>query len=574
MLQDIQNVLMVNGSRLAEFGLPEPEPTEPVQGFDPIDVEIERQIADEMLQNLNVEQRVIYNRVMAAVHNPEENDRLFVINAAAGSGKSYLFQALTAQLQGEGRTVIVTCPTGIAASIFKRVALVTCPTGIAASIFKELPFDINETPRSSVTPTFEKGRVIAAASLLIIDEISMVTSLIFNIIERALRDICQDERPFGHKYVLLGGDARQTLPIVIGGDRCIKSSRHWPLFSSMELHTNVRALENQEFYRWLLNLGNGLLPPLRVTPYGNIIQIPQECYVDDQIALIDFCFDTFFTRNLYKSNSNPNKQHQRHYKQSHYQPHTSADSVDTTDDPEAEIANYTIECLNSLTPSCMSPHRLILKPGVLVMLIRNLNIKQGLCNGTRLIVRQTIGANRTPNKLNLHITESMLTIALQTELFAIGYQIQFKVSISNASHYYINYFQWFISYIDLSLPNKTNKLIPPGLNIHTSKIFSLFKTMSNYILLEDVYIFLAAPKLLQEPNDGGARRPINPRQEDLDEEEILLADPANDEPDFNNLVVNDIIIDDIDDAIDQERVSRDILDTRHAFNKTDHKSKF
>ncbi|KAJ8914921.1 hypothetical protein NQ315_016075 [Exocentrus adspersus] len=41
--------------------------------------------------------------------------------------------------------------------------------------------------------------------------------------------------------------------------------------------------------------------------------------------------------------------------------------------------------------------------------------------------------------------------------------------------------------------------------------------------------------------------------------------------DFNNLVMNDIIRDDIDDAIDQERVPRDILVPRDAFNLTDHK---
>ncbi|XP_018565375.1 ATP-dependent DNA helicase PIF1-like [Anoplophora glabripennis] len=79
----------------------------------------------------------------------------------------------------------------------------------------------------------------------------------------------------------------------------------------------------------------------------------------------------------------------------------SADCVDTTDDPAAEMVNYTIEFLNSLTPSSsgLPPHKLVLKEGAVIILLRNLNLKTGLCNGTRLIVRllgnQYIDAEKT-----------------------------------------------------------------------------------------------------------------------------------------------------------------------------------
>jgi len=41
-----------------------------------------------------------------------------------------------------------------------------------------------------------------------------------------------------------------------------------------------------------------------------------------------------------------------------------------------------------LTPSGTPPHRLILKKGVPIILLRNLSPIEGLCNGTRLIVRE------------------------------------------------------------------------------------------------------------------------------------------------------------------------------------------
>eukprot|EP00112_Aurelia_sp_Birch-Aquarium-sp1_P020592 Seg5341.2 transcript_id=Seg5341.2/GoldUCD/mRNA.D3Y31 product="ATP-dependent DNA helicase PIF1" protein_id=Seg5341.2/GoldUCD/D3Y31 len=63
----------------------------------------------------------------------------------------------------------------------------------------------------------------------------------------------------------------------------------------------------------------------------------------------------------------------------------SVDSV-VTDDQHIN-AVVTIEFLNSITPSGMPLHKLDLKVGATVILLRNLNPKKGLCNGTRIIIR-------------------------------------------------------------------------------------------------------------------------------------------------------------------------------------------
>lgn len=60
---------------------------------------------------------------------------------------------------------------------------------------------------------------------------------------------------------------------------------------------------------------------------------------------------------------------------------------DTTD-----ASNYPPEILYELTPSGMPPHILELKVGSIVILLRNLNPKKGLCNGTRLII-EALGEN-------------------------------------------------------------------------------------------------------------------------------------------------------------------------------------
>lgn len=61
----------------------------------------------------------------------------------------------------------------------------------------------------------------------------------------------------------------------------------------------------------------------------------------------------------------------------------SADAVERQD---GDNAVYTTEFLNTLNLSGMPRHRLEVKVGCVLMLMRNLNPKEGLCNGTRLLL--------------------------------------------------------------------------------------------------------------------------------------------------------------------------------------------
>nr|XP_047144634.1 ATP-dependent DNA helicase PIF1-like [Hydra vulgaris] len=62
----------------------------------------------------------------------------------------------------------------------------------------------------------------------------------------------------------------------------------------------------------------------------------------------------------------------------------SADQIEIDD--LNEINNFPVEFLNSLTLSGMPTHCLKLKIGCVIMLLRHLDLKAGLCNGTRMKV--------------------------------------------------------------------------------------------------------------------------------------------------------------------------------------------
>ena len=79
----------------------------------------------------------------------------------------------------------------------------------------------------------------------------------------------------------------------------------------------------------------------------------------------------------------------------------SADELQNQDD----LIRFNVEYLHSLNPNGFPPHSLTIKPGMPLMLLRNINPREGLCNGTKLVFERALdnkvlqcvvsGTNRT-----------------------------------------------------------------------------------------------------------------------------------------------------------------------------------
>ena len=250
----------------------------------------------------------------------------------------------------------------------------------------------------------------------------------FEALDRTFRDIEKTKSPetahipFGGKVVVLGGDLRQILPVVEGGTKediissTIIRSRLWPHVEILSLKQNMRLVcspddpsKQQEvaaFSRWILDIGEGKIPctardgddePSWITVPQQLLITPDE---DRLAAIVHSVYPNFRAR--YKD---PVYLSQRAILAPTNEltdtindymiplvPGTekeclSSDTIDkSTAQQEAYDLLYPIEFLNSISGNNFPQHKIILKPGILIMLLRNLNQRAGLCNGTRLII--------------------------------------------------------------------------------------------------------------------------------------------------------------------------------------------
>ena len=158
----------------------------------------------------------------------------------------------------------------------------------------KLPVPILENSTCNLTPNSVHGQFLRQVSLYLFDEASMIPKHALNAIDKLLQDVCNNKFPFGGKVILLGGDFRQILPVVRRGqppdivEVCIKCSQHWQYVQQFPLTENMRVQsEVEEFFEWLLKLGNGTLPVKADSPLCRCIEIPEQCLLRENESIVE-----------------------------------------------------------------------------------------------------------------------------------------------------------------------------------------------------------------------------------------------------------------------------------------------
>ncbi|XP_008180455.1 uncharacterized protein LOC103308586 [Acyrthosiphon pisum] len=272
-LKVIRDLLRARGKSLDDYGLlsPDEDLLEPDQD-DPMFGAIDAAVAwQQRLRELNDEQRTVYDRVMAAIDDNRNVQKMFYVDGPGGTGKTTLYGCLISSLRNRQQTVLSVAYTGIAASLMEG--------GMTVHLTFGLPLGtLTEQSTSSITMQSLRAQRIREASLIVWDEAPMSTSLQFTMVDRLLKDIMGSALPFGGKPILLAGDFRQILPVVRRGNRSsivmssIKRHSLWREFEQFRLTRNMRADNDADFAAWLLRLGNGQLPSVDGIP--DTVDIP------------------------------------------------------------------------------------------------------------------------------------------------------------------------------------------------------------------------------------------------------------------------------------------------------------
>jgi ATP-dependent DNA helicase PIF1 len=308
------------------------------------------------------------------------------------------------------------------------IAIATATSGIAASIMPggrtahsrfKIPIKIDANTMCSFSKQSGTAMLLRRAALIIWDEVGMTKRQAVETLDRTLQDIMGCNQPFGGKVMLFGGDFRQVLPVMTRGTRAqitdatLPRSYIWCNVRRILLTQNMRAQNDTWFSEYLLRIGNGT----EETFGDDYVQLPDDilitCNDEDfsknslnnkmtnlEDASINILIDRVFP-NL-QANCNSADYMRERAILSTRNDHVDAVnkimiekfpgdekvyySFDSVDDDSRN--NYPIDFLNTITPNGLPPHELKVKKNCPVILLRNLDPHNGLCNGTRLIVRE------------------------------------------------------------------------------------------------------------------------------------------------------------------------------------------
>ena len=199
------------------------------------------------MEQLNDEQRKIYSSIMSKTKQGVQH--LSFLQGGPGVGKTFLSALIIESIVHLGRKVAVCAPTGIAASHLPQGMTINALFSIPCRKNREMlaqPLSLKSLEK--LRKRLQKDEL----SLIVIDEISMVTCEMIDSIDQRLRQVFQTQSDFGGISVLAVGDFYQLKPAcgtplygrVSATSHKLAAIHGWNLFFKFDLYdlkTQVRS---------------------------------------------------------------------------------------------------------------------------------------------------------------------------------------------------------------------------------------------------------------------------------------------------------------------------------------------
>jgi hypothetical protein len=277
------------------------------------------------------------------------------LTGAAGSGKTYVLREYISYLQSLDADIGITASTGIAATHMGGITIHSWSgIGVRDSLSKS---DLQEIAGKN-----HIKKKVKNASVLIIDEISMLHHFRLDLIDRIIKEIKNSPLPFGGMQVVFCGDFFQLPPIRRGYEPEAFFAYHCDAWKNMGLKVCYLTEQHRQSDMEYLKILNA---------------IRENSVSSETINILQTRFDK-------KTKSEPTKLY------SHNK------NVDKENDAElAKISGKVFEygmrtkgrnnLVEMLKKSCLAPETLRLRVGAKVMFVKN-NFEEGYVNGTLGIV--------------------------------------------------------------------------------------------------------------------------------------------------------------------------------------------
>lgn len=199
-----------------------------------------------------------FSQEQQAVFDAYRTGKNVFMTGPGGTGKSHLIRAIYADAVSMGKAIQVCALTGCAA------ILLNCN---AKTVHSWAKIGLGAGPNEAILQKiqkFKKTKPWISTNLLIVDEVSMMSMKIFELLDYLGQKIRKNQRPFGGIQVIFSGDFFQLPPVPDRDDAdtgkfCFESSRWSSTFDvQIELKTNFRQSDG-DFARILNQIRVGKL---------------------------------------------------------------------------------------------------------------------------------------------------------------------------------------------------------------------------------------------------------------------------------------------------------------------------